>query len=250
MKYYFGIPYEFDRSKILQIIREGVVADKAAYVCVADGVVLATCQVDSEYRNILSGSMLNVCDSSYVPIYIRCIYGHKYISTSGEWLFLELLGWESMKMAFIGSTNSILTSLKQRLISQSDICNTLFAELPFCKVEEFDYSSIAQMLNRFNADIIWVSLGAPKQERFIANLAKYLTRGVVIAVGAVFGYQSGNQKLRRAPRPIITFKLEFLYRLLQDPEKQWGRCSLILRTLPKMLLHEFNRKSGIDMDTQ
>ncbi len=243
MKYYFGIPYEFDRNIIIGTIKNGIASNKAGYVCVADGVVLATSQIDKEYRAVLSESLLNICDSVYVPLYIRCLYGEKHINTSGEWLFLKLIDCKDIKMAFIGSTPSILTALKQRItLINSNIENMLFSELPFCDVEEFDYIAIADMLNKFDADIIWVSLGAPKQERFIANLTKYINRGIVIAVGAVFGYQSGNRKFRRAPKFIISCKLEFIYRLLQSPKKQWQRCRLIFSTIPKMFLNEFARK--------
>lgn len=243
MKHYFGVPYEFDRNTILRVIREGITSNKPAYICVADGVVLATCQIDDEYKSILSGSLLNICDSVYVPLYIRFIYGKKYINTSGEWLFLRLVRCKNIRMAFIGSTASILAALKQRVILNNyNIDNMLFSELPFCDVEEFDYISIADMLNKFEADIIWVSLGAPKQERFIATLSRYITRGILIAVGAVFGYQSGNPKFRRAPEFVISCKLEFLYRLIQSPKKQWQRCSLIFRTMPKMFFNEITRK--------
>ena len=39
-----------------------------------------------------------------------------------------------------------------------------FYELPFCKVTEFDYPAIAEMIEKDGADIVWIALGAPKQE--------------------------------------------------------------------------------------
>ena len=243
MKYYFGIPYEFDRNKTLHIIRERIASNESAYICVVDGVVLANCQIDYNYKSILSNSLLNICDSGYIPMYIRLLYGEKYSSTAGEWLFLELIKSKGVKMAFIGSTALILSDLEKRmLMTEHSMDNMLFSELPFCNIDDFDYLYIADMLNRFNADIIWVSLGAPKQEQFIATLSKYVTRGILIAVGAVFGYQSGNSKYRRAPKFIISCKLEFLYRLFQDPKKQWKRCCLIIRTLPKIFFNELTNR--------
>lgn len=67
-----------------------------------------------------------------------------------------------------------------------------FYELPFLRVEEFDYPAIAKMIEDDGADIIWVALGAPKQEQFMARLNPYLKRGVQIAVGAAFKFYSGT----------------------------------------------------------
>lgn len=45
-----------------------------------------------------------------------------------------------------------------------------FYELPFCDVEDFDYQNIAQMIEKDKAEIIWIALGAPKQEIFMNRL--------------------------------------------------------------------------------
>ena len=67
-----------------------------------------------------------------------------------------------------------------------------FYELPFCDVEDFDYQNIAQMIEKDKAEIIWIALGAPKQEIFMNRLQPHLRKGVMIAVGAVFKFYSGS----------------------------------------------------------
>ena len=117
----------------------------------------------------------------------------------------------------------------------------LFCELPFRNVEDFDYPAIAKMVADDGADIIWIALGAPKQEIFMHRLEPHLSRGVMIAVGAAFKFFSG-QDVRRAPEWMVRHHLEFLHRIFSEPKKQTKRCAWILRTLPGLLWQEYRRK--------
>ena len=100
-----------------------------------------------------------------------------------------------------------------------DVADMTFLELPYMSVEEFDYANIAKEIETDEADIIWIALGAPKQEYFMDRLKPHLKRGVMIAVGAVFKFYSGV-----------------------EPKKQLKRCGMILFTLPELLLREIERK--------
>ena len=97
------------------------------------------------------------------------------------------------------------------------------------------------MLAADGADIVWVALGAPKQEIFMARLKPHLGHGVMIAVGAAFKFFSGQGE-RRAPQWMLRHHLEFAYRIYSQPRKQLRRCGLIVATLPSLLFHEWRRK--------
>ena len=116
-----------------------------------------------------------------------------------------------------------------------------FVELPFRKVEEFDYPEIARMVEADGADIIWVALGAPKQEIFMSRLKPYLHHGVMIAVGAAFKFFSGTE-VSRAPQWMIRCHLEFVHRIFKEPRKQLARCWGIIESLPRLLWQEHRRK--------
>ena len=117
----------------------------------------------------------------------------------------------------------------------------------FCSISRwlpqrgFDYQKIADMVNADGADIIWVALGAPKQEIFMSKLNPFLKRGVMIAVGAAFKFYSGLEE-KRAPEWMVKHHLEFVYRIFSEPKKQLKRCSWIIITLPGLLLGEWKRK--------
>ena len=99
---------------------------------------------------------------------------------------------------------------------------------------------IADIIEQDGADIIWIALGAPKQDYFMQRLKPYLKRGVMIGVGAAFNFYSGIEQ--RAPDWVIRMHLEFVYRIFQSPKKQFSRCMGILSSLPGMLWGEWRRK--------
>ena len=77
MERYFNINYEFDKVRILAAVEEQLQQSSSGYVCVADGVILNTVNSDAEYMHVVNNGMFSICDSSYVPIYLRWIYGIK-----------------------------------------------------------------------------------------------------------------------------------------------------------------------------
>lgn len=85
---------------------------------------------------------------------------------------------------------------------------------------EEDYY-VVQMINDSDADIVWVALGAPKQERWIADHVGKVTAPVLISVGYAFDAHSGRKKL--APRWMQRSALEWLFRLTQEPRRLWYR---------------------------
>ena len=252
MERYFNICYEFDKNEVTRKIDEVLAKDGHGYVPVADGVVLNTAQRDKDYLNVLNDSLFAICDSSWVPLYIKWIYGYKREQYCGSMIFPDIVkmkksdGSTKYQMAFLGTNSTILNGLRTNIANtmNKDVKNMLFYELPFCSVDEFDYHSIAEILNEKRVDIIWVALGAPKQEIFMNRLNKHLSRGIQIAVGAVFKFYSGYDE-KRAPQWITRNHLEFLYRIYQDPKKQIKRCGWILATLPKMYFEEVQRKNKV-----
>lgn len=242
MERYFNINYEFDKSEVHRRIEEQLQKNEPNYICVSDGVIVNTAIRHADYLKIINDGMFSICDSSWVPIYIKWIYGKKKEQYCGCDIFRDIVNNGKYRMFFMGSSSDILQALQKELIKMNPkVKDMTFYELPFCNVEDFDYQSIADMVNKDGADIVWVSLGAPKQECFMYNLRPYLKRSVLIAVGAVFKFFSGIEE-KRAPKWMRKNHLEFIYRIYEEPKKQLRRCLPIIRDLPKMILKEWERK--------
>lgn len=243
MTKYFNINYEFDREKVHGRIDEYIKHNKADYICVADGVILDVANRKPDYLKVVNGGMFSICDSSYVPIYIHWIYGKHYEQYCGSQIFMDIIRSRKYRMIFMGTSKATLKGLQNNLLKENlNVTNMTFTDLPYMSIEDFDYESIAKEIETDGADIIWIALGAPKQEYFMSRLKPYLKHGIMIAVGAAFKFYSGVEA-KRAPEWMVKWHMEFIYRIFREPKKQLKRCSMILITLPKLLFHEVMYKN-------
>lgn len=242
MAVFFNIDYEFDRDVVLRKIDQTVANGGLGYICVADGVILNLVDRLPGYKEVVAGAMFSICDSAYVPLYLRWLYGLRLTNYTGSDIFADLVAKKKYRMMFLGASQDILDALKEKLVEKDPrIGDMTFVELPFCNVEDFDYASIARQVEADRPDIIWVSLGAPKQEIFMSMLKQHIGRGVMIAVGAAFKFHSGKGE-KRAPQWMLDHRMEFIFRIWQSPRKQLNRCVWIVRTLPGLLCKEWRSK--------
>lgn len=247
MEKYFHINYEFNPLVVQECIAQRIAEKGTGYVCVADANILQQVHNDLNYRKVVEGAMFSICDSSWVPVFLKWIYGIDRSQYCGSMIFKDLIEMKRYRHLFIGTSTRVLNALKDNLmVMDPAIKGMTFYEPPFCDVEDFDYPAIAEMINRDNPDIIWVALGAPKQEIFMSKLQPYLKRGVQIAVGAAFKFYSGLDE-KRAPTWMRRSKLEFLYRIYAEPKKQFARCKQIVLTLPGIIREENRRKRVVEL---
>lgn len=241
---YFNISYEFERKTI----HDSIDKMKAGYICVADGTVMRYVHNNKEYYNAVNGALFSISDSSWTPVFLKWIYGIKVKPYTGPQLFIDIVNMKKYRMFFLGAKKEILERLKQNLVKiDPRIGDMMFMELPFCDVDEFDYKGIAQIINKDRPHVIWVSLGAPKQEFFMSKLSPYLESGILVAVGAAFIFYSNISGKQRAPKWIRNLRLEFLYRMIMEPQKQWGRFLNYLLVLPSIIHEELIKKhKGIE----
>lgn len=242
-KEYFNIRYELDPETARKRIGQRCHQGGGAYVVVADGNVLAQVHEHKAYRQVVDSALFSICDSSWVPLYLKLIYGIRPPQYCGSSIFEDLIRSRTYRMMFIGSSDKVLGALKERLVQIDPRISAMeFRSLEYADVDDFDYEAISKAVNAASPDIIWLSLGAPKQEMFASRLAPLLQRGVVIPVGAVFDFYSGVS-VDRAPAWMVRLHLEFLYRIFSQPRKQLQRVGRILRTLPAVISEECRKKA-------
>lgn len=240
MEKFFNVYIEFDKKKVDEIIQSTIENNGKGYVCSVEGNVISTANNNDRYLNIVNSALVNICDGSSIAFLTSLMHMKKKKTYVGANLFINYIKNANYTSCFIGSNDDILDGLKKNLASYNpNIHQMTFQSLPFKKVEEFDYESIANTINLDNPDIIWVSLGAPKQEQFMYNLLPYLNRGVMFGFGAIFNFYSLNSNERRAPKLFLRLNIEWLYRLLQHPKKQFPRIKQIFKTYPRIVFKEF-----------
>jgi N-acetylglucosaminyldiphosphoundecaprenol N-acetyl-beta-D-mannosaminyltransferase len=92
---------------------------------------------------------------------------------------------------------------------------------PFRELTPEEDETYVRQVNQARPDIVWVGLGTPKQDYWVADHVGRLNATALIAVGAAFDFHSG--RLRQAPRWIQHSGAEWLYRLVQEPRRLWRR---------------------------
>ncbi len=109
---------------------------------------------------------------------------------------------------------------------------------PFRPLTEGEDADVVSTINSSHADILWIGLSTPKQERWMYEHRSRLRIPVVVGVGAAFDLNTG--RLRQAPRWMRENGLEWSFRLLMEPRRLWRRylvygsqfvCSLALESI-------------------
>jgi N-acetylglucosaminyldiphosphoundecaprenol N-acetyl-beta-D-mannosaminyltransferase len=95
------------------------------------------------------------------------------------------------------------------------------ASPPFRVLSEAEQAEEIDAINRSEADVVWVGLGAPKQEIWAAKHAEAVGARLILPVGAAFDFHSG--RVRRAPRLLSRLGLEWLFRIAMEPRRLLGR---------------------------
>src|SRR3954470_1555346 len=92
---------------------------------------------------------------------------------------------------------------------------------PFRPLTDAEEETIAHDIDRSGADVVWVGIGVPKQEKWMARMRPRLQAPVLIGVGAAFDFHAGL--VPQAPATLQRYGLEWLFRFLQEPRRLWRR---------------------------
>lgn len=95
---------------------------------------------------------------------------------------------------------------------------------PFRPLTLEETEAAVKQINDSDADFVWVGLGSPKQDRWLASFRPLLKASVILAVGAAFDFQNG--KIKRAPRWAQRSGVEWLFRLAAEPRRLFWRYAV------------------------
>lgn len=242
-KRYFNVRMEFNKDIFHAMVENAVYTNKTGYVCCIESNNLTVANSDPLFNQVVNHALVNSCDGSVVAKILSYLYKQPFDSYVGADVFMHYISLCKYRHFFLGNTSEVLSGLREKLSDiDSEIGNMRFETLPFKAVDDFDYVSIAEKINQDNPDMIWISLGAPKQELFMSRLQPYLKRGVMFGVGAAFNFYSGVGKVKRAPSWMRKCRLEWLHRALEEPGKNVPRYLNFIRILPRLIRKE--RRSG------
>lgn len=116
---------------------------------------------------------------------------------------------------------------------------------PFRPLTPEEDERVVEYINSTKPDVIWVCLGCPKQEIWIAEHRYKLDVPVLLAVGLALDVAAGTKQ--RAPRVFHTLGLEWFYRLCQEPRRLWKRYLIYNSVFLYRLLAETVTSSGSEV---
>ncbi len=239
MNKYFNVFLEFDKEIVHRTIEKTISENGKGYVCAIESNNLAIANKNKDFNDVVNHSLINICDGSNIAWLLGRLYKKEFHSYTGNSIFMHFVNQKKFKQYFLGNTAPILKGLQIHLAeTDPSISNMIFKELPFRKVEEFDYPEIAREINENKPDLIWISLGAPKQEIFMSMLLPYLNRGVMVGIGAAFNFNAHIGPVKRAPSWMRNMRLEWLYRALEEPKKNIPRYWNFIKLLPGLFIRE------------
>jgi len=199
---------------------EGWIARREShYVNVCNVHTIMECQHDDRLRRIVNSSGLSTPDGMPL-VWLSRLDGHTTASrVYGPDLMLALCGraqTTSARHFFYGGREGVAERLVDRL--RERFPNLTIAgrhSPPFRAADADEDQAIIDDINATHPDIVWVGLGTPKQDFFVARHLPRLNAPVLIAIGAAFDFHAGL--IPQAPRWMQRSGLEWLFRLAQEP---------------------------------
>ena len=195
----------------------------SSYVCISNVHMTIKAYLDKDFRAIVNNAEIATPDGMPLAKAIKFIYGISQDRVAGmdliEDLFKECKKHD--KSVFIyGSTDDTLEKVTSKV--KNDFPNLKLTNYspPFRALSDNEKSNIITMINDCNPDFVFVALGCPKQEKWMAEHKDKINSCMIGLGGAVEVYAGVKD---RAPLWMQKYSLEWLYRLAQDPKRLWKR---------------------------
>ena len=194
------------------------------YICVANVHTTVTASEDAEYLAVQNGGVMAIPDGGPLSSVGRRRGAKEMSRTTGPAYMGEVFKISvknGYRHYFYGSTEQTLELLRTSL--ERDYPGIQIAGMyspPFRPLTEEEDRQIVAQINEAQADFVWIGLGAPKQEKWMAA-HQGKVHGVMVGVGAGFNFYAGN--LKRAPEWMQKANLEWLFRLIMEPRRLFKR---------------------------
>ena len=209
---------------ITNLITDHIDELKGQFICLSNVHTTIMAYDDEAYRKIQNAAFLALPDGSPLS-FVQRFRGYKDASqVAGPDLMPSL--WQATEGTeishyFYGSSEETIVALRKRL--ETDYPNLKIAGMespPYRPLTPEEDEEAIKRINESGASIVWVGLGAPKQEKWMYEHRDKIN-ALMLGVGAGFDFHAGT--IKRAPMWVRKIYMEWLYRLFQDPKRLWKR---------------------------
>lgn len=213
-----------DMKWLVSFISDNIKELAGDYICVSNVHTTIMAYEDERYLAVQNGGILAIPDGGPLSSEGRR-RGHKSMKrTTGPDLMNEMFKIsveKGYKHYFYGSKPETLDKIESNLQkAYPGIQIVGMYSPPFRPLSINENEQVVEQINETKPDFVWVGLGAPKQENWMAQHQGEID-GLMIGVGAGFDYCAGT--IKRAPKWMQKRDMEWIYRLLQDPKRLFKR---------------------------
>lgn len=212
-------------SEAVDFVVSKASTNESSYVCISNVHMCMEVFDSQEFSNVVNSADLVVPDGR--PIFwAQQLLGAKNAQqVRGQDIMNEICSASEVKGLAIGlyggASEEILEQVRHKLTCTFPKINIVFSySPPFRQLSQLEDENIVDAINKSGVDVLFVGIGCPKQERWMAE-HRYRVNSVMLGVGAAFDFISGNKK--HAPRWMQKIGLEWLFRLLSEPKRLWKR---------------------------
>jgi N-acetylglucosaminyldiphosphoundecaprenol N-acetyl-beta-D-mannosaminyltransferase len=203
-----------------------------------------TAVLEPEFRRVLNSADVAAPDGMPLAWSLRSFGVRGQPRVYGPDVMLELCrqaGRFGHRLFFYGGREETLPVLCGQLETRFPrLCIVGAYAPPFRPLTREEDEACVRTILGSEADIVFVGIGAPKQERWIAEHRNRLRGVILVGVGAAFDFLAG--RIRQAPRWMQQAGLEWLFRLMMEPRRLWKRYLLFNPLFVAMLALQ---KAGI-----
>ena len=205
-------------------ICEWAKAGESRYVCVANVHMVMEAYDHTTFADVVNAADLTVSDGKPLALFMSLCQRRKQCQIRGPALTMKLLEVASkqvLKVGFYGASPETLENLVNNLQQMFPRLDIAFAySPPFRAPTAEENGQVAEKVNNAGVQILFVGLGCPKQEIWMAS-QKGKVHAVMIGVGQAFDIHAGT--LAEAPGWMQTLGMEWFFRFICEPRRLWKR---------------------------
>jgi N-acetylglucosaminyldiphosphoundecaprenol N-acetyl-beta-D-mannosaminyltransferase len=214
------------------------------YVCVTGVHGVVEARRSHELTAVYGSAKLNLPDGTPLT-WVGRLQGHESMEcVTGPDLMIEIFRrpeFAEVTHFFYGGVEGVAVELREKFARDFPWVRIVGAAMPpFSDLSSTEHNDLIATVGALKPDIIWIGLGCPKQELFMAQYLPLLDTCLMFGVGAAFDFHTG--RLRHCAPWIKRVGLHWLHRLIQNPRRLWRRNLFII---PNFLFHITLQLTGL-----
>jgi N-acetylglucosaminyldiphosphoundecaprenol N-acetyl-beta-D-mannosaminyltransferase len=173
-------------------------------------------QSNMKLKQLIDSAHIQICDGVGTSIAGRILYGRKIKRITGVQLFHELITKaekEGLKVFLLGATQDVNNEAYENLLTEHPNLQIVGR---YCGYFNGD-NNVVRMINDSSADMLFVAMGSPRQEHWIAEHINAIKAPFIMGIGGTLDVVSGHVKW--APNVFRRTGMEFIYRLMKEPKR-------------------------------